>query len=114
MSILPLLLSNSDKSPWVPVERRNIRRRPHQAASAALHVARDYAPVGLPAFPLRPGEKNPSTPYGTDDATTNTTPIRAWWTRWTTVNHHRKRTEVGGRIRVARACASVLVSGGAS
>ena len=58
--------------------------------------------------------KKPVTPYGTDDATINTTPIRAWWTRWTTVNHHRKRTEVGGRIRVARACASVLVSGGAS
>lgn len=114
MTRIPLRLSNSDKSPRVPVERGNVRRRPHQAASAALHVAQDYASVGLPVFPLRPGEKNPSTPHGTDDPTTNTTPIRAWWTLWPTANHHRERSEVGVQSSVARTGASVQISGGAS
>jgi len=111
---IPFRLPNSEKSPRLPAERREVRRRQLQASSAALLIARSGACVGLPVIPLAPGNKRSVTPHGGDDATTDAGQIWRWWTRWTTVNHHRKRTEVGDRIRVARACASVLVSGGAS
>jgi len=83
---IPFRPPNSDDSPRVRSERRNVRRRPHQAAAAALHVAQDYAAVGLPVFPLWPGEKNPLTRNGMLDATTDAGQIRAWWTRWPTAN----------------------------
>jgi len=99
MSILPLLLSNSDKSPWVPVERRNVRRRPHQAASAALHVAQDYASVGLPVFLVVPGGKRLRTPHNNGDATTDLAQIRRCRSRCLTASIGVRLLQNLGRTR---------------
>jgi len=114
MPTIPFRLPNSEKSPRFPAEGREVRRRQRQASSAALQTAQSGACVGLPVIQLAPGNKRSVTPHGRDDATPGAAPIGRWWTRWTTVNHHRKRSEVGGHSSVARACASVLISGGAS
>ncbi len=45
----------------------------------ALASALAYARHGWPVFPCRPGAKEPDTPHGFKDATTNLTRIRAWW-----------------------------------
>ena len=114
MPRIPFRLPNSEKSPRLPAGRREVRRRQRQASSATFQIARSGACVGLPVIQLAPGNKRSATPHGGDDATTDAAQIWRWWTRWTTVNHHRKRTEVGGHSSVARTGASVLVSGGAS
>ena len=49
---------------------------PHSMLDHAL----GYAANGLPVFPLIPGTKRPATAHGKDDATTDETQIRAWWT----------------------------------
>lgn len=40
-----------------------------------------YARVGWPVFPCRPGEKQPATPRGFYDASTDERQIRQWWRR---------------------------------
>ena len=48
---------------------------------AMIDAALDYARRGRPVFPLVPGAKNPLTPNGVYDATTDEVQINAWWTR---------------------------------
>jgi Bifunctional DNA primase/polymerase, N-terminal len=50
------------------------------AAQTALARALAYAQHGWPVFPCRPGRKEPDTPHGFKDATTNAEKITAWWT----------------------------------
>ena len=47
---------------------------------AALTRALEYARHGWPVFPCRPGRKEPDTPHGFQDATTDPEHITAWWT----------------------------------
>ena len=39
-----------------------------------------YARRGWPVFPCQPGRKEPDTPHGFKDATTDPGRITAWWT----------------------------------
>jgi hypothetical protein len=50
------------------------------AAATALARALAYARRGWPVFPCRPGRKEPGTPHGFKDATTDPERITAWWT----------------------------------
>jgi hypothetical protein len=54
-----------------------IDQRPPRLLEAALK----YASWGWPVFPLKPRSKQPATPHGFKDATTDQDQIRAWWTR---------------------------------
>ncbi len=45
-----------------------------------LASALAYARRGWPVFPCRPGRKEPDTPHGFQDATTDPERITAWWT----------------------------------
>jgi hypothetical protein len=47
----------------------------------AVASALRYAAAGWPVFPLRPGSKEPATPHGFEDASTDPERIAAWW-RW--------------------------------
>lgn len=47
-----------------------------------LDWATHYANAGFQVFPVSDTDKAPMTPNGFYDATTNTTDIGAWWTRW--------------------------------
>jgi hypothetical protein len=44
-----------------------------------LPQALAYAAAGWPVFPCKPGSKEPDTPHGFKDATTDPRRIRAWW-----------------------------------
>jgi hypothetical protein len=55
---------------------------PDQAIRWALACARR----GWPVFPCKPGTKEPATPHGFKDATTDPGQIRAWWTRTPAAN----------------------------
>jgi hypothetical protein len=48
--------------------------------SAAMAQALAYARHGWPVFPCKPGRKEPDTPHGFKDATTDPDLITAWWT----------------------------------
>jgi putative DNA primase/helicase len=48
----------------------------------ALRLAR----LGYPVFPCRADRKEPATPHGVLDATTDETTIRTWWSRWPDAN----------------------------
>jgi hypothetical protein len=50
------------------------------ARAAALARALAYSRRGWPVFPCRPGRKEPDTPHGFKDATTDPGRITAWWT----------------------------------
>jgi hypothetical protein len=44
-----------------------------------LGQALSYAAAGWPVFPCKPGSKEPDTPHGFKDGTTDPGRIRAWW-----------------------------------
>jgi hypothetical protein len=46
-----------------------------------LNAALEYARLGWPVLPLRPGEKIPLTANGFKDASTDEATIKQWWTR---------------------------------
>jgi hypothetical protein len=50
------------------------------ARGIALARALGYARRGWPVFPCRPGRKEPDTPHGFKDATTDPELITVWWT----------------------------------
>ena len=51
-----------------------------------LSHALAYASRGWPVFPCRPRGKEPLTPRGFKDATTDPATIRRWWARWPDAN----------------------------
>jgi NAD(P)-dependent dehydrogenase (short-subunit alcohol dehydrogenase family) len=51
-----------------------------------LTAARRYAEKGWPVFPCRPRGKEPLTPNGFANATTDEAQIVAWWTQWPDAN----------------------------
>ncbi len=51
-----------------------------------LEAALRYADLGYAVFPCWPGAKEPMTPNGFKDATTDAATIRAWWTRTSNAN----------------------------
>jgi Bifunctional DNA primase/polymerase, N-terminal len=54
-----------------------------QAVPIMLEAAlNDYASKRIPVFPCNPLDKQPLTPHGFKDATTDEAQIRAWWTQW--------------------------------
>lgn len=50
------------------------------------YAAAWYASQGVPVFPLRDGRKDPRTPQGFKDATTDAATVAAWWERWPSAN----------------------------
>jgi Bifunctional DNA primase/polymerase, N-terminal len=59
-----------------------IPQPPDEPLGAALR----YAAAGWPVFPCKPGLKEPATPHGFKDATTDPGQIRRWWTRCPSFN----------------------------
>jgi hypothetical protein len=53
----------------------------HQPPDEPLNAALRYAAAGWPVFSCKPGLKEPATPHGFKDATTDPGQIRRWWTR---------------------------------
>lgn len=86
MTRIPFRPPNSDDSPRVRSDRRNVPRRPHQATAAALHMAQDYAAVGLPVSPLAPGDALQRNQCGKHEAATGADRIRVWRRRWLTAS----------------------------
>jgi putative DNA primase/helicase len=54
--------------------------------SERLQAALRYAARRWPVFPCKPGSKEPLTPRGHLDATTDPRQIHAWWNRWPYAN----------------------------
>jgi hypothetical protein len=52
-----------------------------RGVAAGLDAALRYAEAGWSVFPCKPGLKEPATPHGFKDATTDLGQIRRWWTR---------------------------------
>src|ERR1035441_10146666 len=61
-------------------EQRSMTTIP-QLPDEPLNAALRYAVAGWPVFPCKPGLKEPATPHGFKDATTDPGQIRRWWTR---------------------------------
>jgi hypothetical protein len=51
-----------------------------------LRAALAYAERGIPVFPCKPGGKEPLTPRGFKDASTDASRITAWFNRWPNAN----------------------------
>src|SRR5450759_4799236 len=54
--------------------------------SSQHRAALRYARMGLPVFLCKPGGKEPLTPHGFKDATTDLQQIGKWWRRWPKAN----------------------------
>lgn len=63
-----------------PTAHKNITR------AQVLRAALAYAGKGIPVFPCKPGDKEPLTPHGFKDATTDPSKITAWLNRWPDAN----------------------------
>ena len=61
-------------------------RQASQAARTLLQQALRYAEQGWPVFPVWPRGKNPLTPHGVKDATTDQATVEHWWRRWPKAN----------------------------
>ena len=55
-------------------------------SSGQLNWALRYARMGLPVFPCKPGGKEPLTPHGFKDASTDSKRIREWRRQWPDAN----------------------------
>lgn len=66
--------------------KRRSKSRIISKRSAMLEAAVSYAKDGLPIFPCTPGDKNPLTPHGFKDSSTEAPQIRRWWTQWPDAN----------------------------
>jgi len=83
---IPVLAHSGRACPVDRVERGKATRRRGRPRPAALHVAQDYAAVGLPVFPLAPGDKRQRNQCGKHEAATDADRIRVWWRRWLTAS----------------------------
>jgi len=63
-------------------ERADATAPSNPLLSEALRLTR----LGYAVFPCRPGRKEPATPHGVLDATTDEATIRTWWARWPDAN----------------------------
>jgi Bifunctional DNA primase/polymerase, N-terminal/Primase C terminal 1 (PriCT-1) len=54
--------------------------------TAQLDAALAWAERGVPAFPVRPGGKEPMVPGGFRSATCDPDTIRSWWSKWSDAN----------------------------
>ena len=82
-----------------------------------LRRALAYARHGWPVFPCRPGRKEPATPHGFKDATTDPGRITGWWPATRTERRHRHRRTRARRPRrrrPARPAADTPPSAGSS
>lgn len=61
---------------WTVSTMRRVANEPTLAAAALR-----YANLGVPVFPCVPGAKQPLTPNGFHDATSNARVVHAWWQR---------------------------------
>lgn len=59
---------------------------PRQHANSLEQHALAYARAGWHVVPLRRRDKEPLTPHGFKDATTDAATIRRWWSRWPDAN----------------------------
>ena len=71
---------------------------PATASNPLLSAALEYAARGFPVFPCKPRSKEPATPHGFKDATTDPAKIRAFW-----------KTEPLANVAIATGAASVFV-----
>lgn len=61
---------------WSDSTMQRVAEEPTLAAAAIR-----YANLGIPVFPCMPGGKQPLTPNGFHDATSNARTVHAWWQR---------------------------------
>ena len=54
--------------------------------SSRRHAALQYARMGLPIFPCKPGGKAPLTPHGHKGATADLQQVKRWWRLWPEAN----------------------------
>ena len=66
----------------------------NETGAAALHYAEAH---GIPVFPLWPGKKEPMTPHGFKDSSTDPSTIARWWQRTPAAN-------VGGEMGCGIVC----------
>lgn len=62
---------------------KELENHPPDLLKAALRYARDF---GWPVHPLKPGSKEPDTPHGFKDASTDLTRIERYWRKHPTAN----------------------------
>src|SRR5262245_41859001 len=56
-------------------------KQEERADNSTLEAALEYAEAGIPVFPCK-RTKEPLTPNGFKDATTDKKQIREWWSKW--------------------------------